>query len=171
MIFFLIGVSNVSKLVHDDHGLLVWILKPWLVVFSRLSERMTEPRLAERTYLRTLWEKQLMHGKGSLSSVLMVSLLFFVLFVFGLLCWTALPITSKCTILYRVVICILTEKEAAKLRSFVDEPAFTDLHWVWFNFAPWFHLYLSFLFLLLEEICRRPNKKESGQIGLLICFC
>lgn len=68
----------------------------------------------------------------------MVSLLSLVLFAFGFLSrfifllWDAvsLPVTLIFIILYNLASCILTEQEASKLRSFVDEPAFTDLHWV-----------------------------------------
>jgi len=35
-----------------------------------------------------------------------------------------------------------TEEEASMLRSFVDEPAFTDLHWVQLNFLSCWHSYI-----------------------------
>ena len=87
-----------SSLLFPSPFLLVWWywyvmiigffqnLKPRLVDYHficRPSERMTEPRLVGRSCLKTPWEKQLMHGKGSTSSVLMVSfLLLLVYFAF-----------------------------------------------------------------------------------------
>jgi len=65
-----------------------------------------------------------MRGKGLLSSVLLVCLS-------SILClaWNwYLVIVLDGRFLY-----IFTEEEASMLRFFVDQPAFTDLHWVRFN--------------------------------------
>lgn len=42
-----------------------------------------------------------------------------------------------CLILFFFATIYRTEEEASMLRSFVDEPAFIDLHWVQLNFLSW----------------------------------
>jgi len=66
-----------------------------------------------------------MHGKGLLSSVLVV-------------CLSSILLCIVCNWYLVIVIngrfpFVVTEEEAAMLRSFVDQPAFTDLHWVQFS--------------------------------------
>jgi len=65
-----------------------------------------------------------MRGKGLSSSVLLVCLSS----ILCLACNWYLVVVLNERFLY-----IFTEEEAAMLRTFVDQPAFTDLHWVRFN--------------------------------------
>jgi len=110
----------------------------YLIVMCRHLERTIDPCLVGRSYLRALWRKQLMHGKGLLSFVLLVG------YILSLVCiWYLVDFFSDWSpddvfhwYFYH------TEEEASMLRSFVDEPAFTDLHWVQFNFLSCWHSYI-----------------------------
>lgn len=101
------------------------------VLGSRSFERTTGSNYQGRSCLKTLSEKQLTHGRGLLSLNFLVWLFdssslfgkpWIVLYCIVLLIFFHIYFTLCCY--------FLTEEEAGRLRFFVDEPAYTDLHWV-----------------------------------------
>lgn len=98
-----------------------------------------------------------MLGKGSLSSVLVVRVLFFVSFSFAILLYIFFSMRG-----YLLLFC-LTEEEASMLRSFVDQPAFTDLHWVHFSIS------CPDGVLVYKDIGVNENSHETQLVYKLFC--